>query len=316
MDLLFAMRDLGVPDPLPDNIDVAVRVALTRAIYNKTDSPTEPFRPLRRALPRVPLIPAALIVTTAVAAAATGIATGVLNLDAAAKKNVNDTPLKLFKADLPWRSGATPASLWDQTVIPSTVRVIATPTVPGVGKVKYWVANTKQNGICTAIQLPEGSWAGLKNFKQIGGALVGCRPTRAQLSHGALILSGFDYTDSEVLSGSGKELVLDYGEITVPGAAKVRDEYSKASTSVIDHKYFLLITHIVRSKNAGTGAADTNLVALNTAGKVVADEHKPLAGTPTTRCVGRYNVRHLRVPGTKRTVLMYDCRRFVRTTAK
>jgi hypothetical protein len=312
MDLLFSMGDLGLADPLPESVDIAVRAALTRAIYTGGQAPAQRFRWLRRLLRRGPLLPVALVVTTAVAAAATGVATGVLNLDSAAKHNVNDTPLRLFQMDLPAKSGATPASLWNQTVIPSTVRVIATPTIAGIGKVTYWVANTTQNGICTAIELPGGSWAGLKNFRQVGGALVGCRPTRRQAGWGALIISGFDYTDSEVLTKSGKELVLDYGEITAPGhPTEVRNRYGGRTAAVVDGKYFLLVSH-----STGSGIDGTDLVALDASGKIVADERKPLAGTPTTKCVGRYNVRRHAIPGTKRTSLTWSCRRFVRTIAK
>jgi hypothetical protein len=277
MDLLLLIADVGLPESLPAKIECA---ALDRELAAAITSQRSRRRLLTRLARRGGLIPVILLFTTAAALAATGVATGLFNFSQAAKQNVLDTPLKLFQADLPAKAGATPASLWRQTVIASTVRVIATPTIVGVGKVQYWVADTRENGICTALRLPDGSWAGLRNLRQLGGALVGCRPTRAQLSHGTLILSGFDYTDAEVLDSKGQELVLDYGEINVPGhPTKIRDQYSHATAPVIDGKYFLVVTHPVRTKHSGIDIDDyTTLVALNRSGKIIANEHEPLPG--------------------------------------
>jgi hypothetical protein len=286
LDLLRVIGDLGLPDHLPASFDRNVRAALDAEI-DAAERPRHVRRHwFRRLAQRSLLVPVALICTTAIAAAATGVALGLINLGQAAHRNVLDTPLQLFQADLPAaslpaRAGAVQKSLWRQTVIPSSVSMIASQSVPGVGEVQYWVANTTQGGICTALRLPDGSWAGLKDFMQVGGALVGCRPTRAQVSGGALILSGFDYTDSEVLTLSGQELVLNYGEINAPGnPSEVKDEYTGATTSVIDGKYFLLVTHPVRTKSGGFDIDDyTHLIALNSSGKTVADERMPLPGT-------------------------------------
>jgi hypothetical protein len=268
MNLLSLIGDIGLPEPLPASIDSAARAALEHEI--KATGRSRGL--LRRLARRGVLLPSALLLTTVAAAAATAVATGFFNLNQQAKQNVADTPLQLFQADLPARFGASPASLWRQTAIPSSVHTIATPTIPGVGTVQYWVANTTQHGICTAIRLPDGSWAGLKNFQEVGNSLVGCRPTRAQLSAGALILSGFDYTYSYLLTRSRKELLLDYGEIIAPGdPTEVRDETTGATALVIDKKYFLLVSH-----GGPYSAVNTHLVALNSAGKIVADEREPL----------------------------------------
>ena len=224
------------------------------------------------------LVPVALLCITAVASAATGVALGIINLGQAAQRNALDTPLELFQADLPANSVPRPAPAWKQTVIASSVRMIAKPHIPGIGAVQYWVADTRQHGICTAIRLPDGSWAGLKNFRQVGGALVGCRPTRTQISAGALILSGFDYTDSEVIGEDGQKIILNYGEITAPGhPTEIENESTGARSRVIDGKYFLLVSYPTRGVRGGTDVGDgAHLIALDASGAVVANERKPL----------------------------------------
>lgn len=244
----------------------------------------------RRVATRVVLVPVALLASAAIAVAATGVVS-VPSMLGLAQQNLNDSPLALFQKSGPWQGGTMERGKdgkmtlvpFKETVIPPSVRMIATPTVPGVGAVQFWAADTEQHGYCVALRLPDGSWAGLKDFKQVGGSFPGgCRPTRAQVGAGALILSGFDYTDAEVLTNSGQELVLLYGQIVAPGdPTEVRDDASGATSPVIDGKYFMLITYPVHDKDGGTSIADdTHLVALNAAGNVIADEHQPLPGTP------------------------------------
>jgi len=314
MDLLFSIRDLGIPEPLPDSIDIAARVALTHAIHGDIAGPARSLRPLRRLLRRGTLIPVVLIATAGVAAAATDLLTSP-SPQKFARHNVTDSALTLFRKSVPYQGGTmVGGSLvpYKETVIPSSVRMIAKRTVPGIGAVQAWVGDTEQHGYCTALRLPGGSWAGLKSPQEGGDSIPGCQPTRRQVGWGALILSGFDIRDEPALTHSGRELSLIYGQIVVPGhPTTVRDRYSGASGRVIDGKYFMLID---RGTAAATG--DTDLVATNASGKVVANEQQPLPGTPTTKCVGRYHVRRVPVPGTKRTSLTWSCRHYVRTIAK
>jgi hypothetical protein len=317
MELLALIGDVGVPEPLQPSITRTARAALEREIEANA-SPRGP-RLRRRLARRSVLLPSALLLTTAVAAAATGLVPlpGMLDF---ARRNVSDPALTLFRKSIPYQGGTVSrikdgkATIvpYKETVIPSSVRMVATPAVPGVGAVQFWAGDTKQHGYCTALRLPDGSWAGLKNFKQVGGAIPGCQPTRRQVGWGALIISGFDDTDAAVLTSSGRELILTYGQIVAPGhPTRVHDRYSGATAPLIDGRYFLIVTHATAS-----GDGDADLVALNTSGKVVADEQKPLPGTPTTKCVGRYNVHRVPVPGTKRTSLTWSCRRYVPTIAK
>jgi hypothetical protein len=312
MDLLFAVRDLGLPEPLPDSIDIAVRVALTRAIHTDASAPTQRAS-LRRLVRRGPLIAMALVVISAVAAAA---ATGLLRLPSMqkfARRNAGDSALTLFRKSVPYQGGTMVGGTlvpFKETVITSSVRMIADPTFPGIGAVQFWVGDTKQHGYCTALRLPGGTWAGLKDLPGEGGSIPGCQPTRRQVGWGTLILSGFDYNDEGVITRSGQDRSLIYGQIVAPGhPTKVRDQNSGVTSSVIDGKYFIL-------DEKPYGGGDTHLVALNRSGKIVADEHKPQPGTPTVKCVGRYDVHRTPIPGTKRTSLNWSCRHYVRTIAK
>ena len=144
----------------------------------------------------------------------------------------------------------------------------------------------------------------------MGGSIPGCQATRRQVGWGALILSGFDDNNEGVITRSGQQRALIYGQIVAPGhPTKVRDENSGVTSSVLDGKYFML-----DEKPSADGG--TRLVALNASGKIVADEQQPLPGTPTVKCVGRYNVRRHRIPWTRRTSLTWSCRHYVQTIAK
>jgi hypothetical protein len=235
MDRLFALRDLGIAEPLPDDVgDLRVPVTLQREIDQASRPGRNPRRWISRRVRRAALLPAALLLTTAAAAAATGVATVVLNPFQIAHDNATDTPTRLFEHD-PGVTGATPAALWHQTVITSTIRDIETFTVPGFGPIQYWVADTEQHGICTALRLPNGGWAGLQHNGQVGGVVPGCRPTRHQLSGGALMLDSFDYAEFAVVPGDGQRWMIEYGIVSAPHpAARVRDMASGVSVPVID----------------------------------------------------------------------------------
>lgn len=278
MDLLFAMRDLGVAAPLPgDSGDVRARAALGHEIERiaRFGSSRRWARSIHRGGRRAVLVPAALLLTTAAAAAATGIATGVLNPFQVAHDNAIDAPLRLFENN-PGVTGATPAALWHQTVIPATVRQVETFTVPGVGAVHYWVADTEQHGICTALRLPDGTWAGLQHSGRAGGSMPGCSPTRAQVSGGALLVDGFDYRDGAVLDNNRKPWLLTYGAVTAAGhATQVRDTVSGTSAPVVDGKYFALAVRPVGSDRGD----DIRLEAVDANGRIVAMAGRPLPGS-------------------------------------
>ena len=240
------------------------------------------------------------------------VAPAHVNLVQLARDNVRDTPIRLFENN-PEIAGASPATLWHQTVIGTTVRRIKTFTVPGVGPLQYWVADTNQHGICTALRLPDGDWAGLQHDGRVAGSRPGCRPTRAQLGAGSLILDGFDYEQTTVTGSTGHPWTIQYGAVSVSDATQVRETVNGVTTPIIDGRYFA----IALRGGPATDWGDTGrLEALNSSGQRVAEEGKPLRGTPTTRCIGRYDVRRERIPHTHRTAVLWRCRRYEKVLAK
>jgi hypothetical protein len=66
-----------------------------------------------------------------------------------------------------------------QTVIPSTVRKLATVEVPGVGPVQAWIADTEQHGRCWGLRGPNG-WLTLEMDNHSAGTVPGCGATRSR----------------------------------------------------------------------------------------------------------------------------------------
>jgi hypothetical protein len=311
MDLLTAMRDLGIETPLPANVDARSRSALAAEI----DKPTRPrpgrWRPRNRPARPAVLVLAALLTTGAVAAAATLVVRSI-NPAKVAEQNVRDAPLRLFEHN-PDVIGASPAAKWKQTVIPSTVRMLGTFSVAGVGPVQYWVADTQQHGICGALRMPNDQWVGLQHRGMEDGSFPGCYPTRAQVGAGALIIDGFDFIMSSVTGRQGQRWILTYGAVsTTQTLARVRDAFSGTNASLVSGHYFAIALHPVGNDYGD----DVHLEAFDAAGQRIATQGKPVAGSISVRCVGRYNVRHERIPGTHRFALMYSCHRYVRYTVK
>jgi hypothetical protein len=253
------------------------------------------------------LVLAALLTTAAVAAAATLVVRSI-NPSKVAEQNVGDAPLRLFERN-PDVIGATPAAEWQQTVIPSTVRKLREFTVTGVGPLQYWVANTKQHGICGALRMADGKWVGLEHKGMAGGSFPGCYPTRAQVGAGALIIDGFDFTESSVNGRQGQRWITIYGAVsTSQTLARVRDTVSGTNASLVSGHYFAMALHPVGNDYGD----DIHLEAFDASGHRVATQGKPVAGSISVRCVGRFDVRHERIPGTHRFALVYSCRHYVK----
>ncbi len=113
VDLLTAMRDLGIRDPLPGNIDARARLALAAQLEGATHPRPARWLPRSRPVRRIVLVLAALLATGAVAAAATLVVRSI-NPAKVAEQNVQDVPLRLFERN-PDVIGATPAAKWKQT---------------------------------------------------------------------------------------------------------------------------------------------------------------------------------------------------------
>jgi hypothetical protein len=307
MDLLTAMRDLGIHDPLPESVDARSRSALAAEIERTTRPRSARWLPRSRPARRIVIVLTALLTTGAAAAAATFVVRS-LNPTKIAEQNVRDAPLRLFERN-PDVIGATPAAEWKQTVIPSTVRMLGTFTVAGVGPLQYWVADTKQHGICGALRMSNGQWVGLQHRGMETGSFPGCYPTRAQVGAGALIIDGFDFINSSVTGRQGQHWFFIYGAVSTPQTlARVRDTFSGTNASLVRGHYFAIALHPVGNDYGD----DVHLEAFDAAGQEIAAQGKPVVGSTSVRCVGRYDVRHERIPGTRRFALMYSCHRFVR----
>lgn len=207
-------------------------------------------------------------------------------------------------------SGATRAP---QTVIPSTVRNLGTFSLAGVGPLQYWVADTEEQGVCGGLRMSNGQWVGLQHEGKVGGNMPGCYPTRAQVGAGALIIDGLDYIGSSVTGRAGQRWYIVYGAVSGRQTpTRVRDAFSKASASLVSGHYFAIALHPV-----GHDYGDNvHLEAFDSSGRLIAAQGKPLAGTPTVKCVGKEHVWFERIPGTHRFGRMGGCTHWIHVLAK
>jgi hypothetical protein len=190
----------------------------------------------------------------------------------------HDHPVALFRHD-PAGQGLPPGnSLWHQTVITSTVHRAEAFTVPGVGRIAFWVAGTRQHGLCTALRLPGGSWSGLEGSPlDEGGTVPGCAPTRAQVNRTnppVYLLDGFDYQEAIVRGHDGRRWRIEYGRVSSRHGRPVlvRDTLTQISTRVARGGWFAIVFPI-RDINA---LPAWRLQALDGHGRIVA--HEPRTG--------------------------------------
>jgi hypothetical protein len=146
----------------------------------------------------------------------------------------HDKPLVLFRAAPGYDPRRQPA------VVPSSVRLVETVSVPGVGRVEYWTARTVTGWACAAFKLPNGEWAGttLRGSDRygFGGPVPSC--------HGPWITwEGPDFHyDAIWLGANHTPYGLLYGTVrTADTAAEVRDLPSGAATRVVGGGDFVLI---------------------------------------------------------------------------
>jgi hypothetical protein len=183
------------------------------------------------------------------------------------------SPLELFQSN-PQDDGV-PGSLWHQKVIDSTVHRVTDITIPSVGKVQLWYAESAQHGWCGALRLPGGGWVA-RNGGPLdgGGAVPGCQPTRRQVNGAGepvFVLNGFDYVEGDVdarAQGHGFWRIT-YG--IVEGRHRpvhVLDRVSGRSTPVREGRLFALA---IRDPDPSK-SRPMRLVALAADGSVVAAE--------------------------------------------
>jgi hypothetical protein len=144
-----------------------------------------------------------------------------------------DTPAQLFKAN---PSGIGPGA-HRQVVNLRTVHRVASATVPGLGAYEYWIALSRKGWLCSAIRLPDRTWAdtSLKPSKfEISGPVPGCGWSWPD--------HGYAYYPSSVRSPDGHRwrLIWGYGPSTGRPAA-VRDKFSGVTAPIGDGRYFIIV---------------------------------------------------------------------------
>jgi hypothetical protein len=189
---------------------------------------------------------------------------------------VNEDPVSLFRSN-PQMEGSDPRGLWRQQVIPSSVRRVGSAIVPGEGRVAFWYGETRQGGWCGALRAPDGGWLGTPGVGA-GGIVPGCFPTRAQVNDQdqVYVLNGFDYgeDDIDLRATGGGFWRITFGRVTgLRPAARVVNVASGTSAHVAEGTLFVIA---LRDPDPSR-PFPVHLVAYDRAGKVVADERKPLS---------------------------------------
>ena len=271
-DALYAMRDVGIS--LPESGDAGddqIRSALAGQSTSRS-----PLRHRRIRLPfmgrTVALIPALLGVTVATAAAAVGA--GAL---------LQSGPVAVFRhyAQPVGTVGSAP-----ELVIPASAHVIDQFTIPGVGTVQYWIADTKQHGLCQAFARAQGTWPGNAAHSSTARFVGGCRPTREQLvdqeMQGA---TGQNFTgllpmsvDEQSVSVQGTDRrwwVIYYGVVSANGAVAVKNPRTRQTAPLISSRYFVMLSHPGPGPNGTSCVGCDNLRAINASGKVLEADYGP-----------------------------------------
>jgi hypothetical protein len=263
-DLLSALRDVGVAVPTAgDRGDERVRRAVEHEIKGRRRSGRRLRLPFSGR--SIALMPAALL-TIAVTAAAAAAGAGTVALFAS-------SPTRLFEQSptAPSRPG-----LPHETVVASTVHVIDTFRVPGVGPVQYWVADTAQHGLCQALRRPDGTWAGYADHGTGGGQMPGCGPTRAQVvaaqdnSHVGLAPMSVDEQSVSIRDPAGRWWDIYFGIVAADGAAGVKDIATGHIAPLIDERYFVMVV-----RRHGNCMGCDNLRAIDAAGKLLPADYGP-----------------------------------------
>src|SRR4051812_13290434 len=219
-------------------------------------NPVSSARPVRRLVQTSAVLVAALLCGVGVA-----WASGFLS------------PLDVFEHNAQ-NDGNPPGSIWDQSVLPASIRQISSVQIPKVGAVGFWYGKTREGGWCGALQLPDGGWLGKGSGSlDAGGTVPGCYPTRAAINSASttpvLVLNGFDYQEDDVDARSvgGAFWRIRYGIVDLPGAARVVDRASGASAPVEEGLFELAVVD-----PDPTGRTPFHLVALDAGGAVAGDD--------------------------------------------
>ncbi len=246
-DALLALRYAGIrqlPDAGDDG-DRRLQLALEREMAGKPSR----HRGWTRGRIRVggfaipPLAMLAVVATAAAATTAAVVTLSATNIFQADPQGLN------FNGNI-------------ETVLPSTVRQLATVDIPDYGQVAVWGATTKPGGFCFALKLPDGAWGGLHTSQDAqdgwsGGSIPGCFQTRQQqillqtaLKPGqqpngatgqALMPTPLEAWENDVVNRDGDHYALYIGYVEAQGTATtVRDPDTGATTQVMPDGYYVL----------------------------------------------------------------------------
>ena len=180
------------------------------------------------------------------------------------------TPKTLFEADPAGQYSRLPGQVTrgtGQTVIPQTVHVATTFTIPGEGRFEWWIALSRPRGwLCSAIRQPDGTWADLGTSSdkyQLGGPVPGCGNLPWHDAH------GFAYNQSSAQSPDRRVWRIAWGYAPTTGnPVEIRDKVSGATVPIGDGRFFA----IVLPQNS----PGYRLQTLNAAGQVlVTDQFDP-----------------------------------------
>lgn len=174
-----------------------------------------------------------------------------------------------------------------ETVLPSTVRRLASVSIPDYGPVAVWGATTKPGGFCFVLKLPDGDWGGLHDSQNArdgwdGGSVPGCFQTRQQAilkqtplqpgqqpsgKTGQLLMpTPLEAWDNEVKNGDGKQYTIYVGYVEVQGiASTVRSADTGATRAVMPSGYYVLAEPSSQSRCGGCDIDD--LQVLDAAGR-------------------------------------------------
>lgn len=208
-------------------------------------------RPARRWYRRTPPRAAALVVAALVTACG-----ATLLIDKSAQRPIvhQFSPQRLAAASPRevFRVDAQAPFAWRQPgVLLDTVRQVATITVPGLGELQYWVADSTHHWLCAAMRLPDGSWIGTANKYQIGGSVPGCLPPPPNCN-GCPNLHGFDLLDTPILPiGRRGTWMLFYGSVPTTGhPTAIRDLRTGLTAPIVAGRYVAIVlpAHVSRQR--------------------------------------------------------------------
>jgi hypothetical protein len=219
--------------------DTAVRGAARSRLLEKIQAERRDRRrvPLRRRVRalgarQVALVASALAIGATGATAGTILALNELNFS-------HDTPAELFRSNPRWQ-----APWGREALIPGTVRYVESVQVPTVGSTQFWSADSRPYGICLALRLPGGTWAGGEGARfPFSGPVPGCE-NRPVGWAGAW--NGFVFLEYQVANWRGRVAI---GIVPTRGRpTEVRDAIGGTTTPVIDGRYFAIVIPASQSK--------------------------------------------------------------------